>query len=540
MKDKFIVIPTLLLAVILVVWFHNVANVNCSGKEIASRQESDTTSGQEFVTQLYEKFIDNKLELYIDEEMNAVFASLSYGEKLAGEDAYTCVNLSELIQKVNAAYLEYDDARMEYVEYALIDSCNDNRLELAVRFGGLMPADDMKLTLIIVEEEGSLFLRHAFEEWSRNTAYMNYFGFVYSEGSSGALSGGYDEYFIGEDGKKLPVYEMEYAYEELTLDHITKEINHSTYVIDGKTYHAMDEEIKETENGEAFCDAYEKNFGKLYTWAEIDELVQKRKIQLGVREEWMQADDPNWQMVENKCYHEFVKYNDLQYERAREQKQEKTLSDSWIICSKTSGYSSVKSSTVLHENWEYALATAVADYRSKQQIKDVTFVITGVESLDDSLYSVTVKDSNLTNREICFIIHHDAVLLELEDYTRYIIAADIREGEMGTYPLYRCSYDTSLTMISYKEQAKVSITQPYAVNGVGLYSFETDAVYAMNHYLLNERADSDMEWNIDINSVSMLAGGNLNMICCSCGEQEIVMLLDTVNEQYAVIKGIDE
>ena len=175
MKDKFIVIPTLLLAVILVVWFHNVANVNCSGKEIASRQESATTSGQEFVTQLYEKFIDNKLELYIDEEMNAVFASLSYGEKLAGEDAYTCVNLSELIQKVNAAYLEYDDARMEYVEYALIDSCNDNRLELAVRFGGLMPADDMKLTLIIVEEEGSLFLRHAFEEWSRNTAYMNYF-----------------------------------------------------------------------------------------------------------------------------------------------------------------------------------------------------------------------------------------------------------------------------------------------------------------------------------------------------------------------------
>lgn len=532
MKQKVVIIPAVLLAIILIVWVQVTLNGNCL--------ERKNNSGKETDVRLYEEFLDNELELYIDKEMNEILADLSYGEKLSGEDAYTCVNLSELIQKVNAAYLDEDDPRMEYMEYAYLDCCNDNKPELALRFSGLMSADDMKLTMIIVQEEDRLFLRHAFEEWSRNSVVMTYFGYVYTEGSGGAFTGSREEYLIGTDGKAHSVYESVYTYEELTLDDVTLEIFHQTYVINDKTYHVMDEYVKEIENGEAFCAAYEEKYGKLTTPDEMDKLILKRQNSLGVQEKWMQTDNPEWSIVENKCYRDDIKYNDLQSEREREQKQKKALNDSWTLCSQIKGGYFIRSSMALHYNWNYALNAVVADYCNKQQIEDKTFNIIQAEPLDEYLYSITLEACSFDERDICFIVHRDSVLLGLEENTRYVMAADIREGDQATYPLVQNSYDTHLRMISYKEQAKINIAQPYQVNEHGLYSFETDVVYAMNHYLLREHAENDMEWNIDMNSVSMLAGGELNIIRCNSGERKVVMLLDTVNEQYAIIRGIDE
>ncbi len=127
----------------------------------------------------------------------------------------------------------------------------------------------------------------------------------------------------------------------------------------------------------------------------------------------------------------------------------------------------------------------------------------------------------------------------LEEYTEYIVAVDMRWATPGEKKLW---YDSALVWSSYKEQTKWDAQLPYSVTGStdGLYSFDNQGVCAMNQYLIGKSATKDSVWQLDTNAVCAIRGGRMAVLRYTCGEQEVVLILDEVEKTYTIVKGIGE
>lgn len=60
----------------------------------------------------------------------------------------------------------------------------------------------------------------------------------------------------------------------------------------------------------------------------------------------------------------------------------------------------------------------------------------------------------------------------------------------------------------------------------------------MNTYLKRQGAPIFKTWDMNANALCPIAHGRLAILSYSCGEQNIVMILDTSNKKFAVIKGL--
>lgn len=526
----------------------------CIGCHIDANAKDKTLTENEKALNAYQEFLRGERQVYIENNMKEELHDLGFEIEIDSDSIF----LEDILKQIDCTYMYiHDIPKIETISYAYLDCFNDGKQELAVRFRGLAPSiDDEKLIFIIVYEKGKLYLRHSFLTWSRNRIDLYYYGYVIVNGSDSAFSGSYEEYFIDGKGKKLPFYAVYSNWESIADTELCNQAfgkdefyaGTNEYTINGKTYlniHTEDTAIDE-ESWNKFCSLYEQKYEMLYTDDEIEALVQKRWDNLGVEDAWKEQKELEWQLLEDAKYKEYVKEIELLENRKTQQAQKKSvLSNKWVECkaekfSFNDYFSPTDICFEVNLNWRYAIEYALTDYSSKSGNLEGAWKLNRIESYGDDICAVTVQCEN-PRREICLILNSDAVKIALPEYIEYIIAVDFRYDDEGSVAVNSSSYDSVLDWTSYSEQAKWWLMeQPYTINSSedDLYIFDSDGIYAMNTYLKRQDAPIFKTWNLNANALCPIAHGRLAIFSYSCGKQNIVMILDTSNKKFAVIKGL--
>ena len=521
-------------------------DVNAKDKSLSENEEA---------LNAYQEFLRGERQVYIEKDARNELCSLDF--EIVTDDSDS-VFLKDILEQINRAYLDKCDVpKIETISYAYMDCFDDGRQELAVKFRGLYPViDDEQLISIIVYEKGKLYLRHSFLTWSRNRIDLYYYGFVERFGSDGALSNCREEYMVDDKGKKLPVYDVNFYGINITRTEIGSQLfdagelyfTESDYIINGKYYPNIqkeDTDIDEKRWNE-FYGLYEQKYGTLYTDDEIEELLQKQWKKLGIKDEWKEQKELEWQLLEDSQYKEYVKEIELIENRKEQRRQGRSaLRYKWTECKiekwDTGNYN-VTDCYEINSSWRYALEHALTDYSNKSNVSEGDWRLNKMVSYEDGICAAILHCDD-PKRDICLILNGDAVKLNLPEYAEYIVAVDFRYFDEGAISWNYMFYDSTLSWISYSEQAKWwKVEQPYTINSSkdNFYTFDSYGIYAMNEYLKRKKASTSMIWNMDVNALCPIAEGRLAILSFSSGNQNVVMVLDDANKKFAVIKGIDE
>ena len=285
----------------------------CIGCHVDVNAKDKSLSENEEALKAYQEFLSGERRVYIGKDAINELCNLEFEIVIDDSDG---VFLKDILEQINRAYLEdYDIPKIETISYAYMDCFDDGRQELAVKFRGLAPGiEDEQLISIIVYEKGKLYLRHSFLTWSRYDINLYYYGFVEGSGSSGASSGYYEEYFLDDKGKKLPFYDVYINWDSIEDTELCKQsfdkdecyVCEKDYTINGKSYlniQTEDADIDEKSWNE-FYGLYEQKYGTLYTDDEIEELLQKQWKKLGIKDEWKEQKELEWQLLEDGQYKE--------------------------------------------------------------------------------------------------------------------------------------------------------------------------------------------------------------------------------------------
>lgn len=432
----------------------------CIECHVEANAKDNTLTENEKALNTYQEFLSGECQVYIEKNMKEELYDLGFEIEMDSDG----ILLEDILKQINCTYLYiHDIPKIETISYAYLDCFNDGKQELAVSFRGLAPSiDDEKLIFIIVYEKGKLYLRHSFLTWSRNRIDLYYYGYVIVNGSDSAFSGSYEEYFIDDKGKKLPFYEVYSNWESIADTELCNQAfdkdefyaGTNEYTINGETYlniHTEDTSIDE-ESWNKFCSLYEQKYEALYTEDEIETLIQKRWDNLGVKEEWKEQKEPEWQLLEDAKYKEYVKEIELLETRKTQQAQEKSaLSNKWTECkAEKFSFNDYLSSTGVEVklNWIYAIEYALTDYSNKSGSLEGAWELNRIEAYGDGICAVTVQ-CEPPRREICLILNSDAVKMALPEYVEYIIAVDFRYDNEGSVALNSSSYDSMLDWTSY-------------------------------------------------------------------------------------------
>lgn len=516
---------------------------------IVYANDNNSNTAKSGAEKSYQAFLDGKRRLYIEDDILEMLSELQYGSELESL-CQTGVYMEDILKQLNPVYMEYeDDPRISHIEYTYLDCGNDGSKELAVKFDASTLVNDTQIVFIIVYENGKLYLRHAYETWVRNRTDLDYYGYMKREGSGG-LSGDYEEAYLDKSGRKMTVYIWDYYLDTIDDEELCREYDDDTdqvkllcweYMIRDQTYLCFPD-LDPVENAK-FYELYEQKYEKLYTVEQLDELIAKRKTELKLNQKLPETKEPDWTVLENTSYRQYVRTTDLMESRKEQKKESNSvLKEKWVSCEQENFYDTSKIDLGFFEfsyTWRSTLNYILSDYSQKANIPDSEWSLQKLVSYGDKLYAFTVQGED--NREICFLMSSQAIYFDLAEYTEYIMAVDFQFNAEGNVPWHNMSYDSMLDWESYK-QTDYHSELLYTVYGDedGLYNFESESSYAMNQYLTNQHADTSDEWKLDINTVCPIGQGRMVIYRYTCKEQEIVMILDDANKTFAIIKGLGE
>lgn len=535
----------MLTILIAVLWDAYPVDLYAAGKGQSMSQEEKNDE-----IRAYEDFLNGTRRVLVRDEMRDVFGTEEF---LTDEMIETGALLEDFLEQITKVLCCED--RLISVEYAYLDLGKDGKLELAVRFCGHIPIDDGKWTFVIVYEDGKLFLRHAFESWSRNRVNLYYYGCLLWEGSSSAYNLSFGEEFIDHTGRSCPVYEASYDWSDISKSKLGKQVFDEeetwsctrSYNIQEKRYHIikLESEDVDADQWEEFCTLYEQKYDTLYTEEEIEQLIQKRRDDIGIKDAWLAKKELDWQLLENEKYREYVKEIDL-IEARKEQhaESESVLKDKWIAC-KSEKYA--MTSTINNDcfdvdsSWNNAIEYCLSDYCEKTGIPKGEWTLQRIISYGDGVFAVALSNDQLeVKRALCLLINSDALKAGLEEYSQYIAAVDFQHGTEGKIVCNpRSSYDSMLEWNSYQELKDAE--NPYTVREMedSFFIFIKSGNCALSQYLKNKHADNKGIWKLDINAICSIGEGRIVALRYICGNQEVVMLLDKSNQTFAVIKGLN-
>ncbi|MCM1183358.1 MAG: hypothetical protein NC337_08295 [Roseburia sp.] len=495
----------------------------------------------------YREFLDGAGSVYIEETMREEL--LSSWEQM---DVQPSMLLPDILEGINATLYEWGaDQGIGRVEYAYLDCGGDGKQELAVKVSGLTPSDYMNWTMLIVREGDSLFLRQTIEAWARSHTTLYEHGYLAYEGSGGAAYYCLGETFIDAKGALLPVWyaDCEWhvrpyaeAFEEMRDKEGYVELQECVCTIGDKEYTVFEEDGEDVseEQWKRFYALCGLEYGSGCTREEVEARIKERRSALGIPDEWAQERELQWQSLENPQYEDAVREIALLESRAKRHRESASiLRDEWTACTGTeSDRLWVEERSGLSYDFEIGISCALTDYCGREGIPEVEWTLDKAVSCGDGIFAAVVR-SEEPYREICFLINSEAIALGLGEQTEYIVAVDMREAEQGAWGL---RYDSQLVWSSYEEQAGWNAVLPYTVTGSadGLYSFDDQGARAMNRYLKEKSARKDAVWQLDTNAVCAIRYGRMAVLRYTCGEQEAVLLLDTLEKTYAVVKGIGE
>ena len=506
----------------------------CHGSKVQAENSAPETA--------YQEFLEGRRVLHIDEEMLEIL------KKFYGTEEFECgaFSMKEILEKINVGYYQYQEEnnRLAGVEYAYLDCGNDGSRELAVRFDARSYSDMFQLTFIIIYENGTLYLRHAFESWSRNSVLINQYGYIWESGSDGAASGGRNESYVDSSGRAKIIFDNRIDWGDIDEPEICQQVYGTEecffcnvrFQIQDKEYKCLldkDEEDPNDEDFALFKKLYEEKYGKIYTKAEIEKLLDNRRKELGITEEMTKETEPDWESLETAAFKDQVREIDLKETRKKAQAEnESVVKKGWKTCSKDSSKMILlEDQRYLNYNGEQAIEYALGDYCNEKNISDMEWSLIQTVFYGDMLHAVTVQ--NKDGRIICLMLCSDAAALGLPEYTEYLLVADCHLDKVGVTIDY-----SSLDWNSYDTQVK----QTYSVKKPDkLCNFYY--VNAFNQYLTEQDADPSVEWEFDSNAVCRMDYRKIIVRFIS-GEQEIVMVVDADydNPRYSVIiqKGLVE
>lgn len=532
----------------------------CIGCNIKVNAVDKAAIENEKALKAFEEFLDGTRKVYIEAETQKELKNVIGSElNINGSGALLQDLLNEINNIYYGIYEKEPKYRMESVEYAYLDCFHDGKQELAIKFKDLVTNDYLSLTAIIVFENDKLFLRHAFEDWSRCLVDLNYYGYVTESGSGGAFAHSYEEYFIDENGRKLSVYDAEFYWDSIDDAELSRQmfniddfyVTKQEYTINKKTClnFATDNESISEETWEEFCDLYSLKHETIYTDDEINELIRRRENEMGIDDDWKTAIQPEWKSLENALYSEYIKEIELFESRKTRQKESSSvLKNKWVaIGAEPYDYDTDINYDRLGINytWLRVLEDVLADYGSIVDIPNEKWSLERIIYYGDHIFAATVHCDE-PEREICFLINSEAINMDMPEYIEYIVAVDYQYHVEDGISCSTGSYDSMLNWTSYKEQSKINSNRSYIIRGseAGLYDningFDYPGIYAMSQYLTDKNAATYKIWSLDTNAVCPIAGGNMVIISYTYGNEQVVMVLDDKNKKFAIVKGLDE
>lgn len=276
----------------------------------------------------YQEFLNGQRKILIEKEDEDLLIYITEDEHCS---SLSMEDILEQLEIINHLEEYNNDNRIETIEYAYIDSYNDGNKELAVRFTFYCGVEHANIVFIIVYEENALYLRHVFDSWNRYGSDLYDYGLIRSWGSGGAFTTYDRETFLGKDGRAQIIYDAKYdwgQYEPELFEQVfgfdgsAMNIRKMSYCISDNEYVYLKVPEKDDiqsilgidlsletidEKWEEYCKLYEQKNGTLSTWEEIEEQIRKRREELGISESWVVTTMPDWKLVENPAYHQYVK-----------------------------------------------------------------------------------------------------------------------------------------------------------------------------------------------------------------------------------------
>lgn len=485
----------------------------------------------------YRELLEGRRMLHIDKDMLKILKELGR----QGDFECGAFSMKEILEKINADYYEHYDEnnRIAGIEYTYLDCGKDGSKELAVRFDA-RSSDMFQLTFIIIYENGTLYLRHAFESWSRNSVLLNQYGYIWESGSNGATSGAGNESFVDSSGRAKIILDKRMDWSDIDEPEICQQVYGTEeyffcnvrFQIQDKEYECLlniDGEDPDDEDFALFKKLYEEKYGKIYAKAEIEKILEKLRKKIGITEEMMEKTEPDWESLQTAAFKDQVREIDLKETRKKAQKENTSIvKKGWKTCGKDSSRIIILKEGYLNYNGGQAIKYALGDYFNEKNISDTEWNLLQTISYGDMLHAVTVQ--NEEGRIICLMLCSDAAVLGLPEYTEYLLVADCHLDKVGV------TIDHSaLDWNSYDTQAK----QTYSVERPDKLCNYYYANMALNQYLTEQDADPSMEWELDSNAVCRMDYRKIIVRFIS-GEQEIVMAIDANYDRYSVIiqKGL--
>lgn len=278
----------------------------CCGSKVQAKNSAPETA--------YQEFLEGRRMLHIDDE---ALESLKEIGRLTHLEC-GALSMKRLLKEINTDY--YEDFRgkdrIACIEYAYLDCGKDGSRELAVRFDS-KNYRGFQLIFIITFEDGALYLRHAMETWDRNLVLLNQYGYIWETGYDSAVDIIKNETFVDGSGKTWDIAENHLYWSDIHEPEICQQVygteeyffEQNYFQIDNKEYRCLfDQEGEDPvdENFIQFKKLYEQKHGKLYTKAEIEKLLDKRRKELGITKEMSEESDLDWNTVETAEFKELV------------------------------------------------------------------------------------------------------------------------------------------------------------------------------------------------------------------------------------------
>lgn len=275
----------------------------------ASLEEGEGEGADEI--EIYEEFLRGEQGLYVKAD------SLYMGvNRFSIWQRYTLDDILGLLQMDYWMDGGGADRKIGKIEYAYLDCGGDGFRELAVRLVGMgicEAGDDSSITFLISCKNGRLELCYALETWCRSQTEIYYYGFMDGGGSNGGSGYVFDQLFLDADCEEKVIFradedwnigefgncreDFEKIFTEGDEFHAPA-MSITSYWIDDHVYRSY--EIEETEKEEAekceeFIGILCRNGEKFCTEAEIEEIIREKRRQLGIKEEWMERRELQWE-----------------------------------------------------------------------------------------------------------------------------------------------------------------------------------------------------------------------------------------------------
>ena len=223
-------------------------------------------------------------------------------------DRHTDWTFQDILTEIQNEYLVYSDrSEVSGIEYAFMDCGEDGAEEMQVRFVGLdiySYGDDSELTMVISCRDGQLELLYTCESWARSNTEIDFYGCIDSGGAESAGEFLSEMKYIDGNGDIQTVYEMRYlggwwaggitrtAYNTAFAGD-EADIAVECYTINGEEYKVLyaDESVPEYQNFISLC---EQEGIRFVAEEEVDRLIDRRRMELGIKESWENGKGLYW------------------------------------------------------------------------------------------------------------------------------------------------------------------------------------------------------------------------------------------------------